>query len=350
MHIDGAQGEGGGQIVRSSLALAAVTGQSVVIDNIRAGRAKPGLMRQHLTAVNAAVAICGGTARGAALGSRCLTFEPGRVQPGNYHFSVGSAGSATLVLQTVLPALLIADGPSALVLEGGTHNPWSPPFDFLQRAFLPLVERMGPRVTPRLERPGFFPGGGGRFTVSVQPHSPLRGFELLRRGRTLAQRARILLANLPRHIAEREADTIARELGWPRDCVEIEEVAAAGPGNVVSLEVQSEELTELFTAFGRLGVRAERVAEEAISQVREYLAADVPVGKHLADQLLLPLGISAWQSRQRGAADGGGAFRTLPLSRHSTTHIDILRSILGVVIDVESPAEDATRVVRVGAS
>src|SRR5262245_17441877 len=182
LHIDGSHGEGGGQIVRTSLALAIVTGRSVAIDNIRAGRKEPGLKRQHLTAVNAAAEICGGRVTGAAVGSRAVTLEPGPVRPGNYRFNVGSAGSATLVLQTVLPALLIADGPSSLMLEGGTHNPWSPPFDFLQRVYLPLVERMGPRVIARLERPGFYPKGGGRFLVSVQPSAVLRGFDLLERG------------------------------------------------------------------------------------------------------------------------------------------------------------------------
>ncbi|MFO1096644.1 MAG: RNA 3'-terminal phosphate cyclase, partial [Planctomycetaceae bacterium] len=326
---------------RTSLALALVTGRSIAIDNIRAGRKDPGLKRQHLTAVNAAAEICGGRVTGAAVGSRAVTLEPGLVQPGNYHFSVGTAGSATLVLQTVLPALLIADGPSTLVLEGGTHNPWAPPFDFLERVYLPLVERMGPRVSARLERPGFYPQGGGRFVVSVQPVRELRGFELLERGELVATQARVLLANLPRHIGEREVDTVVKKLRWRRDQCSIDEFAAAGPGNVVSLAVESEHVTELFTAFGRLGVRAEQVAREAIAEVNAYLATDAPVGPHLADQLLLPLGISAWQARERGDTNGGGSFRTLPLTEHSTTHIDVLRTILGVQIVVK-PATDGT--------
>lgn len=345
--IDGAYGEGGGQTVRSSLALAIVTGRSVAIDNIRAGRKEPGLKRQHLTAVHAAAEICGGRLSGAAIGSRAVTLEPGAVRPGNYHFSVGSAGSATLVLQTILPALLIADGPSTLVLEGGTHNPWSPPFDFLERVYLPLVERMGPRVVARLERPGFYPKGGGRFTVTVQPARELRGFDLLERGDITATRARVLLANLPRHIGERELDTVVRKLRWCRDQCAIDEVTASGPGNVVSLEVDSEHVKELFTAFGRLGVRAEQVAREAIVEVQAYLSTDAPVGPHLADQFLLPLGISAWQARQRGDTTGGGSFRTLPLTRHSSTHIDVLRTILDVQIDVEPDTAGKTCTVRV---
>ena len=168
--IDGSYGEGGGQVLRSSLAMSLVTGRPFVIENIRAGRKKPGLMRQHLTAVNAAVEVSHAEAAGAAIDSARLEFRPGQVTAGKYKFSVGTAGSATLVLQTVLPALLLADGESHLTLEGGTHNPFAPPLDFLTKAYLPLVNRMGPKVTvDPFYRPGFYPAGGGKFTVHVQP-------------------------------------------------------------------------------------------------------------------------------------------------------------------------------------
>jgi RNA 3'-terminal phosphate cyclase (ATP) len=347
LHIDGSHGEGGGQIVRSSIALAVVTGQRIAIGNVRAGREKPGLMRQHLTAVNAAAEICGGRVTGAEVGSRSLTFEPGPVRPGSYHFSVGTAGSATLVLQTVLPPLMIADGPSSLVLEGGTHNHWSPPFDFLERVYLPLVERMGPRVSARLDRPGYYPKGGGRIVVNIQPSATLQGVELRERGAIVARRASVLLSNLPAHIAERELATVMETLQWRRDECTVNELPALGAGNILSLEIESEHVTELFTGFGRLGVRAEQVARDAIAEVKAYLATDAPVGPHLADQLLLPLGISAWQAAQRGDANGGGAFRTLSLTDHSTTQIEVLRTILGVRIDVEPANDNTTCTVRV---
>lgn len=343
LYIDGSHGEGGGQLVRSSLALSMVTGRRVTIDRIRAGRQKPGLMRQHLTAVEAAAEISGGQLTGAAIGSRTLTFEPGAVRGGEYRFAVGTAGSATLVLQTILPALLIADAPSRLVLEGGTHNPWSPPFDFLQQSYLPLIERMGPHITARLERHGFYPAGGGRFTVQIQPVPELLGFDLPERGAFRQRSARVLLANLPAHIARRELDTVADRLGWSENDLFVEEVASAGPGNVLSLQVQCEHVTEVFTAFGRLGVRAERVAGEAVEEARRWLDAGVPVGEHLADQLLLPLGISAWQAARRGRR-GGGSFWTLPLTGHSTSHIDILRTFLEVDISLESLSDGTVRV------
>src|ERR1051325_4105851 len=202
--IDGSFGEGGGQILRTSLALALVTGKPFRIERIRAGRKNPGLLRQHLTAVNAAAQIGRAEVAGASIGSRELTFAPQAVTAGSYHFAVGTAGSATLVLETVLPALLIADGPSALVLEGGTHNPYAPPFDFLDKTFLPLVCMMGPRVAARLERHGFYPAGGGKFIVDIEPAARLGRIELDERGDITGRRARALIANLPRQIAERE--------------------------------------------------------------------------------------------------------------------------------------------------
>lgn len=343
--INGAQGEGGGQIVRSSLALALVTGKSVTIENIRAGREKPGLMRQHLTAVQAAAEVCGGAVKGAEIGSQSLRFESRPARAGSYQFSVGTAGSATLVLQTVLPALLIADGPSELVLEGGTHNQWAPPFDFLQKAFLPLINRMGPRVTATLERHGFYPAGGGRFTVAIEPCPKLTGFDLFERGPILSRRVTALVANLPPHIAEREVERILSKMTWEPSCGASDRVQAHGPGNVVFVEITSDHVTEVFTAFGRTGASAEKVADEVVRQARDYLMTDVPIGCYLADQILLPLGISVWQG------DGGrkgSSFRTLPLTRHSTTHIEILRQFLDVNIHFERSGEGNTCRVHIG--
>jgi RNA 3'-terminal phosphate cyclase (ATP) len=256
------------------------------------------------------------------------------VPGGQYQFSVGTAGSATLVLQTVLPALLIADRPSELILEGGTHNQWAPPFDFLQRAFLPLINRMGPRVTATLQRHGFYPAGGGRFTVTIEPAKQLAGFDLLERGAIVSRSVRALIANLPSHISDREVQHTLEKLNWDAGAGSHERVEAHGPGNVVLAEMINEYVTEVFTSFGRTGIKAENVADEVIRQVRSYLCTDAPVGPYLADQLLLPLGISAWQ-KENLSGQRGGSFRTLPLTRHSSTHIEILRQFLGIEIRVE---------------
>jgi RNA 3'-terminal phosphate cyclase (ATP) len=212
--IDGSFGEGGGQILRTALGLSLVTGKPFRIDKIRAGRKKPGLLRQHLTAVNAATEVGHAEVRGAQLGSQELVFSPSEVRGGSYRYAIGTAGSATLVLQTVLPALFTAKEPSSLKLEGGTHNPFAPPFDFLQKAFLPQICRMGPKVEVTLVRPGFYPAGGGCFKVEIQPAEKLSRIDIPERGEVKRRLARALVANLPLHIATRELEVIGRKLNW----------------------------------------------------------------------------------------------------------------------------------------
>ena len=321
--IDGSYGEGGGQILRTSVALSLVTGQPFRIQNIRAGRQKPGLLRQHLTAVEAAAKVSDAAVDGAALGSKELVFKPGKVRSGEYRFAVGTAGSATLVLQTVLPALIIGKEPSRLTLEGGTHNPHAPPFDFLDRAFLPLLNRMGPRVSARLDRAGFFPAGGGRFEVEITPVEKLKPLHLLELGESSGRSARSIISNLSPGVAHRELKVVTEKLGWPRDCLHVEQVASNGPGNVIILEVASANVTEVFTGFGERGVLAETVAENAVQQVREYLSSGVPVGEHLADQLLIPIALA-----------GGCAFKTGKLSRHTRTNIDVISKFLSIIFEI----------------
>src|SRR5512136_2797048 len=222
--IDGSQGEGGGQILRTSLALSLVTGQSFRMERVRAKRQKPGLLKQHLTAVEAAKTVGCAEVTGAALGSQTLEFTPGPVTPGNYRFAVGTAGSATLVLQTVLPALLTASGHSTLTLEGGTHNPMAPPFDFLARCFVPLIHRMGPSVELELRRHGFFPAGGGQFHARIQRSERPSRLDLLERGSIRNRQARILVSKLPEHVSKRELAVIRDELKWRADECAVEAV------------------------------------------------------------------------------------------------------------------------------
>lgn len=332
--IDGSQGEGGGQILRSSVALSAITGTPLRIHNIRAGRKKPGLKRQHATAVNAAAQLCGAEIEGASPGSDELRFSPGTISGGDFTFTMGTAGSTMLVFQTLLPILLNAEQPSTVTLEGGTHNPFAPPFDFLERAYLPLLRRMGGDVSATLVRPGFYPAGGGRVELKVQPCRDLKPLELLSRGKPGAHQVRAMVSNLPVHIAERECDVVRRKLQWPDNCCKVLEVNSNGPGNVVLVEVRFENVTEVFVAFGEKGRKAEQVARDVGRRVATYLKTDVPVGEYLADQLMLPMAIG----KARGT--GGGSYRTGPLSRHSTTHIDIIREFLDVEVLV-SEQDDA---------
>lgn len=330
--IDGSRGEGGGQILRSSLALSIVTGTPFRIENIRAGRAKPGLMRQHLTAVNAAAAICGGNVDGARVGSTSLVFKPGRAKAGEYTFSIGTAGSTTLVLQTVLLPLLLADGPSRVTLEGGTHNPHAPPYDFLAKAYLPLVNRMGPGITATLERCGFYPAGGGRFTVEISPVSKLGRIEVMERGEAKGHCARAIVVNLGRHIGERELRMVRSRLNWNEPSLLLEEMPdAPGQGNILMLELEYVHVTEVFTAFGEVNRAAEAVAMSAVDQCRKYLTATAPVGEYLTDQLMLPMAIAR-----------SGSFRSTGLSLHAQTHLELIHAFLETRIRTQPGPDGAT--------
>ena len=315
--IDGAMGEGGGQVLRSSLALSAVTGTPFRIESIRARRSRPGLLRQHLTAVRAIAEVCGARMHGDALGSRELTFEPGEVQHGDYHFAVGTAGSTTLVFQTVLPPLLLAAGRSRIVFEGGTHNPMAPPFDFIARTFLPLLQRMGASVTAELKRPGFYPAGGGRFVVDLTGGQPLSGLSLLERGDVEQVGIEARVSQIREHVATREMKALAGALADLPIEADTAVVESAGPGNVAVVTVRTPQLTATFTGFGERGVKAEKVAHRLAGEVRKYLAADAPVGEHLADQLLIPL-----------ALGGGGEYRTVEPSLHTRTNIEVIEAFL----------------------
>lgn len=332
--LDGSRGEGGGQILRTALALSLVTGRAFRIEKVRAGRERPGLLRQHLAAVRAATAVGAAAVEGAELGSKALSFAPRGIHGGSHHVDVGSAGSATLVFQTVLPALLRAGAASHLTLVGGTHNQAAPPFEFLARAFAPLLARMGARLDLELDAVGFHPAGGGRFRAVVHPCASLAPLVLLERGAILEQHVRALLSRVPEHVGEREIATLVHELGWPRADARSEHVGSAGPGNALLVTVRCEHVTEVFTGFGARGVRAEDVARSVVREIRAWLDAGVPVFEHLADQLVLPLAL----------AEGASSFRTVAPSRHLTTQIETVRLFLDREIRVDDEGEGAYRV------
>jgi RNA 3'-terminal phosphate cyclase (ATP) len=332
--IDGSRGEGGGQILRTALALSLVTGRPFRMERIRARRRKPGLLNQHLTAVEAAKTVGCAEVTGAALGSQTLEFNPGSVTPGNYRFAVGTAGSATLVLQTVLPALLTAPAPSTLTLEGGTHNPLAPPFEFLEQSFLPLIQRLGPSAQLELKRPGFYPAGGGKFHVRVNPVKKLSRLELLERGSIRNRRAKVLISKLPEQVAERELAVLREQLKWKPDEYGVEMVQhPLGPGNAVVLAVEAEHVTGIFTGFGERGRPAGEVAGCAIQSLQTWLGANAPVDEHLADQLLIPMVLA-----------GGGSFRTTKPSLHTTTNAEVIQRFVPIPIRVEQESPMVWRV------
>jgi RNA 3'-terminal phosphate cyclase (ATP) len=325
IEIDGSEGEGGGQILRSSLSLAICTQQPFRITNIRANREKPGLMRQHLTAVKAAAEICAGELEGAELGSRALTFRPGRLAAGSYSFAIGTAGSCTLVFQTVLPALLTAGGESRVRITGGTHNRASPPFDFLSRSFLPLLGRMGASVELDLTSYGFFPRGGGEIRARIAPAKRLAAINLTERGAWVRGYAEAYVSAIPIHVGQRELEVIGRALTWPPEQLLLRGLPNdVGPGNAVTITLEHEHVTEVFTGFGEKGVRAETVAEHAAKPAREYMASSAPVGEHLADQLLLPM-----------ALGDGGSFVTAQATPHLRSNVAVIERFTARRIAIE---------------
>lgn len=336
--IDGSEGEGGGQVLRTALSLSLVTGQPFRIENIRANRSRAGVMRQHVTAVEAACAIGGTECEELAVGASTLSFTPGKVKPGEHHFAVGTAGSTSLVLQTILPPLMLAHAPSRLVLDGGTHNIYAPPFDFIDRVFLPILNRMGPHVTAKLGRHGFYPAGGGRIEVEIEPSASLARLDLLERGELHSVEARAVVAALPGEIAVRELEAVEKILGWPEERRRIQQLPErTGPGNILMLEAVFEHVTEIMSGFGKLGVPAQTVGEQASKRMAGYLASDAIAGPYLADQLLLPMALA-----------GGGSFTTVKPSSHARTGAEVIAKFLPIAVTFEEK-QDRHHLVTVSA-
>lgn len=333
--IDGSMGEGGGQILRSALALSLLTDTPFRITGIRAGRARPGLMRQHLVALQAATEVGSAETSDADIGSTEVTFRPRNIRGGDYSFALGGAGSTTLVFQTIaLPLLLGTDVPSRLTFEGGTHNPMAPPFEFLKLAFLPLLARMGGMVESAITHYGFYPTGGGAWSAELTPTKALTRLDLLERGEILRRHASALVSQIDPKVGLREVDALASMLGWdPEHCRPKMIEEPRGPGNALQAFIESEHVTEVVTGFGERGVRAEAVAKGVAEETARYLKAAVPVGEHLADQLLMPMALGK-----------GGTFRTVTLSQHSRTQIEILKMFLPVTIAAHDEGHDLVRI------
>ncbi|MDH7485800.1 MAG: RNA 3'-terminal phosphate cyclase [Anaerolineae bacterium] len=357
IHVDGSYGEGGGQILRTSLSLSAITGQPLCIERIRAGRRQPGLRPQHLTAVRAAATICGARLQGDTVGSPTLVFEPQhRPQAGRYEFDVrqaaqgGSAGSVTLIFQTLLLPLALAEGSSELILHGGTHGAWSPPFHYLQHVYLPMVARLGIRASVELRRWGWYPQGNGEIKATVRGHgsgdrgygpgdwrwspdpSPLTPMTLVERGALKRLWGLSATSNLPTHVRERMRKRALERLLPAGVRAEIELVDAPSPGPGAGLflfaeyeGVASELVTAGFSGFGRQGKPAEAVADEAVEAFLAYHQSGAPVDPHLADQLILPLALSG----------GAAIFRTSEVTRHLLTSVWVVGQFLDVEVRVE---------------
>ena len=347
--IDGSYGEGGGQVLRTALSLAAILEQPVRIERIRAGRRRPGLQAQHLTAVRAAAAVCRAELRGAEMNSQTLTFTP-RTPPqaGEYSFDVAearggrSAGSVTLVLQTILMPLLLAPGTSRVTLHGGTHVHWSPPVHYLEHIYRPMLARMGLSFDLKLVRWGWHPVGGGEVQAKVRGiggrEKAFTGIEAVERGKLRRLWGFSATSNLPAHIRERQYKQVMKYLGKRGFQPQLEtiEAPAPGPGTCVFLVAEYEHIMAGFSAYGRLGKPAERVAEEACRDFLRYHQSEAAVEPHLADQLILPLALAGSPSR----------FTTSAVTEHLRTNAWVVEQFLDVTLEIEEN-EDGTGLVTI---
>lgn len=329
IHIDGSYGEGGGQILRTSLSLAAITGQAIHIDRIRAGRQKPGLAAQHLTAVRAAATICKAELRGDALGSMTLDFIPGgSAQAGRYTFDVtearegGSAGTVSLVLQTILLPLALATGESEVILRGGTHVAFSPSFTYVEQVYLPMLNRMGVQAEAKLNAWGWYPRGGGEVELRVSGRSKLSGINLLERGNLRQVRGLAVVTELPSHIPQRmasRAENLLHEADL-RATVQPLRARGVGPGAGLFLTAEYENSLAGSGALGRVGLPAEKVAEMACEELLDFHKNGAPVDVHLADQLLLPAALASQASQ----------YRVEEISTHLTTNAWVIDEQFGL--------------------
>ncbi len=290
--IDGSQGEGGGQMLRTSLSLSAAYGKPFEMHNIRAKRDKPGLKRQHLTCVRAVAQICGAQVEGDEVGSMRLLFKPGAIKGGVYQFDIGTAGSVTLVAQTVIPVLLRADAPSTVTITGGTHVPFAPIWEFFAETYLPELRKMGARVEAELEQCGFYPAAGGVVKLRVWPYDELKRperYELTDIGAYKGGIVEGVVSHIPRSIAEAEVGIVGNQL---RDLAlerAVREVNALGPGNYCCTRLCYERATVVISGIGTYNKSRKAVANEVVQQINNFVKSGKACEKHLADQLLVPL-------------------------------------------------------------
>ncbi|MGQ9645513.1 MAG: RNA 3'-terminal phosphate cyclase [Thermodesulfobacteriota bacterium] len=328
IEIDGSFGEGGGQILRTALALSVVYRQPLTLHHIRAKRKNPGLGHQHLMAVNALAKISGARVDGNVIGSQKVTFSPGEISSGDYRFQIGTAGSTTLLLQALLLPLCLSEMSFRLILEGGTHVLWSPPYHYFSDVLFPTLHRMGVSLTGRIDQWGWYPKGGGLIQVEVQPGSSLKPISCLERGRLKKIYGLSAASHLPKHVTERQREEalrrIEKELRLEAEITLLPDVPSKGAGSFLFLVAETEKAVAGFSSLGRRGKRAEEVARETVSSLKDYLDKEACLDPHLADQLIPFMAL----------AKGSSSFTTTRLTEHLLTNVWVVRHFTDVQISV----------------
>ena len=336
IEIDGSFGEGGGQILRMSVALSALTKKPVKVFNIRANRPNPGLRRQHMVALEAVAKICNARVNGLKIGSKVIEFFPGNLKGGEYEFDIGTAGSITLVLQACLLPSLFAERETKLKLRGGTDVKWSPPWDYFQNVTLPLLEKMGAYVDSYLDRRGYYPVGGGRAEVIIEPCDEIDAIDFS--GKVEKIFGIINIANLPNNIAERikksAEDELAKEGMKANIMIEETEAECAGVGIVLWTKPKILGADSL----GEKGKKAEDVGKEAANKLIEEIKTNVDVDERAVDQLLPYMAI----------ANGETIFTCRKISKHASTEMWLIKKFLDVEFNIEKNEICKVRVIPKG--
>ncbi|MFO8037015.1 MAG: RNA 3'-terminal phosphate cyclase [Anaerolineales bacterium] len=327
IQIDGSLGEGGGQVLRTALTLSVMTGKELRIANIRKNRSSPGLRPQHLQAVRAAADICGAAVKGDSLGSGEIHFDPQQIRSDRYHFTIPTAGSAPLVLQTVFLPLTRAEGTSRITVQGGTHVKWSPCYHYLVWQWLYYMKKIGYEGEVSLNKAGYYPQGGGEIQAAIQPVQGGNPLHVVERGELIQIRGLSALTNLPDHISRRMRDRVVSRLGgrYPLNDIRVKELQGHGQGAFILLLVEFEHSQACYFSLGERGKRAEVVADEVVDQVLRFLATDGCIDPYLGDQLLLPLSLINERSQ----------FRVPEITAHLVTNAEVIQQFIPVRFEMD---------------
>ena len=338
IELDGSYGEGGGQILRTALALSAILRKPIIVHRIRAGRKNPGLQAQHLQAVQALARITEAQAEGVELGSQKITFSPKKILHGDYQSEVRTAGSVTLLLQAILLPLCAAEGSSRVILTGGTHVPWSPPFHYLSDVLLPTLRLFGVSLEAAIDKWGFYPRGGGRIQLKINPIHELKPVSLIDRGSLKKIGGLSATSNLPKHVAERQrAQALSRireELDLDGEARILYDAPSDGTGSFLFLLAEFERVLAGFSSLGARGKPAEKVADEAVDSLKYYIESDGCVDPYLADQLVPFMAL----------ARGNSAFTTTRITEHLLTNLWVVQHFLEVKISVKGKKGEGGRI------
>jgi RNA 3'-terminal phosphate cyclase (ATP) len=324
IEIDGSYGEGGGQILRTALALSAILTKPFTIHHVRSRRKNPGLQPQHLEAAMALARITDAQTEGVKFGSQKITFVPQKILPGDYQFEVKTAGSVTLLLQAIFLPLCLSGEISRVILVGGTHVPWSPSFHYISEVLLPTLQLMGVSAKAAIEKWGFYPKGGGKIQLKIDPAHELRPISLVNRGSLKKIQGISAISNLPRHVAERQKEQalkrIQRELKMDAEITVLCDVPSSGQGSFLFLLAEYEKTFAAFSSLGSRGKPAEKVADEAVESMIDFIESDSCIDPHLADQLVPFMAM----------AKGNSSFTTTQMTEHLLTNLWVIGHFLEV--------------------